>query len=93
MNKDELKDELTALQVKYEFDRKELFKKFAYANNPYKIGDIVSDHHTTIEIKKIGIYISYGESSCVYTGIQLNKDGKPSKKQDTTTVYQMNIDK
>jgi hypothetical protein len=93
MKQDDLKIELARLQLQYEIDRKEVYRKFAYANNPYKIGDVISDHHTTIEIKKIGVYISYGESSCIYTGTQLNKDGKPNKKQDATTIYQINIGK
>lgn len=93
MNKDELKQKLTALEKQYELDRKEIFKQYAYANNPYKIGDIISDHNTTIEIKSIGVYISYGESSCIYKGTQLNKDGKVNKRQDNTTIYQINIGK
>ena len=93
MTKDELKKELANLQLQFESDRKEIYKKFAFANNPYKKEDIISDHHTTIKIENIGVFVSNGEPSCVYTGIQLNKDGKPSKKQDRNTIYQNNIGK
>jgi len=93
MTQEELKKELKELAKKYEQEKFEVYKKYALANNPYKIGDFVTDHVATIQVQKIGIYISDGVSSCTYTGIQYNKDGKISKKQDHTTAYQMNINK
>lgn len=91
MNKNELNTKLNELLEKYERDRRNIQREYAFSNNPYKIGDIIKDHHTTIKIEKINLHISYGEASCVYTGIQLNKDGKPSKRQDCNTIYQCNI--
>jgi hypothetical protein len=70
-----------------------VYKRYALANNPYKIGDLVTDHVATIKVEKITFHVSYGESQCVYTGTQLNKDGKVNKKQDHNTVFQQNIEK
>jgi hypothetical protein len=64
---------------------------YAFSNNPYKIGDFITDHVGTIKIEKIKFSVYFGGSECVYIGTQYNKDGKVSKKQDRNTIYQSNI--
>lgn len=93
MTKQELKEQLITLYYQYELGKKVVFKNYALSNNPYYIGDIVTDHVASIKIESIGIHVSNGEAECRYEGIQLNKDGKPSKRQDHNIIYQQNIGK
>lgn len=92
MTKEYLTSELKKLSDKYEIDKKVLYREFAFSNNPYKEGDIISDNTTTIKIEIIKWSYNYdGASYCVYHGTQLNKDGTVSKKQNDTTIYKSNI--
>ena len=91
MTKEELEQGKKDLEIEYDKKRYALYRQYALANNPYNIGDIVTDHIASVKIEKIGIYVSFGESCCTYTGIQLNKDGKPNKRQDHTQIFQSNI--
>ena len=75
------------------YKRKEdLMKEFVRANDPYKIGDKVTDHFGTIiiESKKY----DWGFSSypgAVYFGVELKKDGTPTKKLSKRNVWQSNV--
>lgn len=91
MTKEELKEHLSQLETRHRQDITTLYKEYELSNNVYKIGDIISDHSTTIKIEKIKVSILFGESQCVYEGTQLKKDGTPSKKQNNTTIFQSNI--
>ena len=91
MNKDELKSALKEAANEYELKKSEIYGMYAFSNNPYKIGDIISDNVGTIKIEKIKFNVSFGESECVYIGTQYNKNGEVSKKQDHNTIYQSNI--
>lgn len=74
--------------------KKALAKKFAFANNPYKIGDIVTDRIGSIKIDKILYSIKTSSSdypSCIYEGIELTKKGLPNKKGNRRNVYQTNL--
>ncbi len=84
---------LNELSTEYDKKRREINRQYAFAHNPYKIGDRITDHVATIEIQKIQavVHLSGSLPSCVYTGIQYNKDGTVSKKQDHNTIYQSNI--
>lgn len=90
MTKDELKAKLASLEKEYELNQRGIYREYALANNPHKIGDIIKDHIKTLVIEKIKVYISFGESECVYYGIILTSAGKPSKNQDQC-IYQSNI--
>lgn len=91
MTKEEYNNEIKS--IKEECDRKltELAKRFALANNPYKIGDIIKDHYHIIQIQKIGISLIYSVPACVYSGIQLTAKLQPAKRQTDTTMYQRNV--
>lgn len=91
MTKEQYYEKLKAIEKQYEEIKKSLYREYAFANNPYKVGDFITDHAATIQIEKIQVYYSYDMPACVYTGTQYNKDGKVSKKQDHNKIYQNNI--
>lgn len=86
---------LATIQAKFEVDKKTLAKEFAFANNPYKIGDIITDHNNTIKIDTIkwamGRYWETELPYCVYYGVALKKNGTPNKKGTIEAIYQTNI--
>ena|ERR1700741_1393616 len=60
------------LDDKFKQDIQELSVKFAFANNPFQEGDIITDGITTIEIFSISVMISQAKLPfCVYKGKQL----------------------
>jgi hypothetical protein len=92
MEQREYKERLAALLTQYEADKKKLHREYALSNNPYKIGDMFTDHQGTIRIEKISTYLSSWDfPQCVYTGIIINKDGKESKvKNNRRNAFQQN---
>lgn len=93
MNLLEYKEKLAELEKVQKLERAELMKSYVKANNPYKIGDIVSDHCTTIKIESMGFDWGYYNPCATYFGVEINKDGKPNKRGNKSRVYQSNIDK
>lgn len=91
MTREDLDIALNAASTEYDKKRVALLKEYALANNPYKVDDFITDHAATIQIKAIKFYLTTDNPQCVYEGIQYNKDGKVSKKQDHNTIYQSNI--
>jgi hypothetical protein len=66
-----------------------VIKEYLDANNPYKVGDIVTDHIGSIRITEIRY--SHNPLSCVYYGIVLKADRTTStKKGDYRLCYQTN---
>lgn len=91
MSKQELEHKLKELQQEYDLKKKEVMKKFCYANNPYKIGDKFTDHIGTISIEKIGYSLtSTGIPCCNYYGAELKKDGTPKKNNNKRIAWQSN---
>lgn len=70
---------------------KDLALQYAKENNPYIVGDVITDHVHTIIIESIGYWLALGEPQCAYTGVWLKKDGNPNKLGEKHTVYQSNI--
>jgi hypothetical protein len=66
-------------------------KKYAFSNNPFKIGDILQDHYQIIEVSEIKFTITIMRPECVYKGIKLTKKLKPLKNGEKTTMYQSNV--
>jgi hypothetical protein len=91
MTREQYYAELKEVELAYEKAKKEVYRKYAFANNPYKLGEFITDHVATIQIEKIRAYKSFDLPQCVYTGTQYNKDGSVTKKQIHNTVYQSNI--
>ena len=88
MTKETLDKQLTQLLADYEQSRKELIKRYCIANNPYKIGDVFTDHFGRIKIEKITYSIH--SMCCVYFGPELKKDGTPKKSGAVSSAYQKN---
>lgn len=92
MQYEEYKQQVNNLEKEFEQKKIELIKYYVNSNNPYKIGDNVTDHMGTIQIEKI----TYGFSTiskipcAIYRGIELKKDGSP-KKQNRRDVWQTNL--
>ncbi len=92
MTSEELKEQKAALKSVYESNEKKLIREFCDSNNPYKIGDIFTDHIGIIKIEQIGYDYSSinGTPCCIYKGSILNKDLTPTKKKEKTrTAYQL----
>jgi hypothetical protein len=93
MTAEELQAALKEAEQKYELERIGLFKKFCEAKNPYKIGDVFTDHIGSIRIQKFRYSISNYpvENSCmIYEGIELKKDGTPKKNNPIRRAWQSN---
>lgn len=109
MTKQEYDEKLKVIEENYDLLKKDLYKNFAFANNPYKVGDIITDHIGSIKIEKIRFkrppYNFLPTSpecvyegiellpQCVYEGIELTKKGEPKKNESRRIVYQDNINK
>ena len=90
----EYKDKVKTLEDKLEWDKTELMKQFVRENNPYKVGDIVTDHIGSVKIEKLGYSWGFNSNPCAtYFGIEINKDGTPNKKGKTRTAFQSNLEK
>ena len=71
----------------------DLKKEYAKANNPYKIGDIFTDHIGSIEITEcVGAgQIGYIDEPCmVYNGYILTAKGERRKDAATRSAWQSN---
>ena len=91
MNYEEYLLEVKKLESEFENRKVELMKEFVRANNPYKIGDKVTDHIGSIIIEKMGFAWGFGNKPCAtYTGLELKKDGTPNKMGDKRMVWQSN---
>jgi hypothetical protein len=68
-------------------------KEYAFSNNTVKEGDIVEDRNGKIKVEKIFYSSGYlrGFPCCVYRGVELKKDGTPTKKGDKRDVWQTNL--
>ena len=92
MEYNEYEDKLRLLKKEHEEKRMQLIKEYVDSNNPYKIGDVVTDHVCSIIIEKIKYHISLSGFPCaVYYGPELKKDGTPKKNGNKTYVYQINL--
>ena len=89
MTAKELQEKCMALQRECNEKQMELRKQYAIEHNPVKVGDIVSDHHHTIRVEKMGIY-GYPIPIMRYQGTELTKQGVPKKRQPVigTPVFQ-----
>lgn len=70
---------------------KELDVKCANENNDVKVGDSFTDQSGTILVERISVYITYGGMpTCLYYGLELKKDGTPTKKGTRRDAFQIN---
>ena len=88
-----LEIEISNLEKFFFQNKKDIIKRYLSENNPYKVGDIFTDHIGSIKIENMGYSISLreiGESCMTYSGKIINKDGSFSKKGLIRTAYQSN---
>ena len=92
MTKETLYNQLAQLLEDYEQQKKELIKSYCIANNPYKVGDVFTDHFGSIKIEEIkytaGTIIR--GPGCVYFGPELKKNGTPKLSGARRKAYQTN---
>lgn len=89
MTKLELEKELNIIDLEYNLEKKKAINKYCDANNPYKVGDIFTDHIGSIKIEKI-MYDYSLSLCCVYFGSELKKDGTPRKDGNKRNAWQTN---
>lgn len=91
MDKQEFINRLSEIKQRFQKEVDELGKQYAREHNPYKVGDIISDHIGAMQIERVqvvlGAYVSvsFNEPYCRYYGIQLKKDGTPLKTSRPNT--------
>ena len=86
MTKETLDNQLAQLLADYEQQKKELIKSYCIANNPYKVGDVFTDHFGSIKIEEV-TYSAHSRC-CVYFGPELRKNGTPKKNGAVRCAYQ-----
>ena len=77
--------------LRNQFDNEVRLLKSLYCNynNPYKVGDVFTDHIGSIIIESISDHFT-GNPCCVYYGVELKKDGTPRKDGSKRHAYQSN---
>lgn len=88
----ELNEQIAYVRKEAEQAVDTLRKRYAIANNEYKIGDIISDQFVTIRIEDLK-YSRNAVPCMVYYGTRINKDGSDNKKGDKEHIYQSNVKK
>ena len=92
MNHEVYLQKVKELEKEFKNKKVTLTKEFITSNNPYKIGDKVTDRIGSIIIEKIGYSWGYDNKPCaIYSGLELRKDGIPTKRGLRRTVWQSNI--
>jgi len=93
MTQEEYKNKIAELTEKFELDKQTVRREYAFSNNPHKVGDVVTDHIGSIWIEKIQFTTDFISNlpCCIYTGVELKKNGTPTKKVNRRTVHQTNI--
>jgi hypothetical protein len=90
MTKEQLRTELDIIHSDYAENVERVKITYCKANNPYKIGDIFTDHIGSIKIEKIIFDLSSNELCCVYFGVELKKDLTPRKDNSKRNAWQSN---
>ena len=94
MNLEEYNALIKQAEEDFLLKKKQITRDCALSNNPYKVGDVITDHVGSIKIEKIKYAFGrFGElPCCTYEGVILNKNGEPSTKKDNKRgVWQNNI--
>jgi hypothetical protein len=92
MTQEEYKSKFDEINNDFQLKLKSLGKDYAFSNNPFKIGDIVTDHIGSIKIEEIKAYLSrFPYPCCVYYGTEYTKKGEPNKRGIKRAVYQPNL--
>lgn len=86
---------LKEINERFEKEKKELAKEYAFSNSTYSIGDIITDSVGSIKIELIQYTVGGSFYSkhpqCVFSGVELKKDLTPTKKGEKRKIYQSSI--
>ena len=96
MNIEEVRKQLTDLEIEYKKQVRKLKIEYARTLIKYAKGQTISDHHQTIKIDSISLAFSYfsdGFPEPIYLGQLLTKAMKLHKNGNRGKVYQSNIQK
>jgi hypothetical protein len=91
MTHGEMRLQIKHLTIKFESDKKDIIRTYLNSINPYKVGDIISDHIGKLQIEEWKYRTLESEPDLVYYGTELKKDGSPMKKQTQRAVYLSNV--
>jgi hypothetical protein len=92
MKPGDYKNELKKIEEDYRKEKTKLHIRYAKACNPYKVGDVISDHCDTIKIEKITFTMASSDfPCCLYSGPKLKKDGSSYKNNSYSRIHQTNI--
>lgn len=91
MSEQEYKQKLSDLKNQFDKDKQKIDREYALSKNPYKIGDIVKDHHSILKIESVKWGYCYGGVDCIFKGVELKIDLTPSKKQLNTEMWLDNV--
>lgn len=92
MTQEEYKKALVEIEAEAIKKKNSVHKQYALAHNNYNVGDIFTDHSGSVLIEKIEVFLGMSRSvpCCIYFGLELKKDGTPTKKGTKRYAYQCN---
>lgn len=90
MELEEYNNKKQELYDQYKKDGRRLALDFAISHSSVKKGDFVTDHIGTIKVESFGLFPD-NTPSMIYKGIEYTKAGKPTKKGNKRSVYQINL--
>jgi hypothetical protein len=85
----ELNQKQKDLLNEYQSNLNSLIKKYCLLNNPYKVGDVFTDHIGSVLIEDIRFHFG-ALPCCIYFGAKLKKDGTPKVNGSKRSAYQSN---
>jgi hypothetical protein len=93
MKEQEYKDELDQLEKNFQSEKKYLAIRYANKNNPYMVGDVITDHIGSGKIISwFACMGSYSLPSLIYRCENLTKKGTTNKREPKRDIYQSNIE-
>ena len=95
MTQEEYEKNIELLERRHNIERNKLHKEYAYANNPYSIGDIIestTSHLLRIEGIAVGFRYMCDIPECIYRGVRIRKkDLTPFKTGEKMKFYQTDV--
>ena len=88
MTIEEYKNKIKELEEKHRIEKQNTTRFFVNKNNPFKIGDILTDGESIIKYLTTSIYIGFdGIPTPVYNGTELTKKLLPTKRGNTVKLF------
>jgi len=95
MNLENYKEQKRDIERQAEKEKTYLLMKFIDLNNPFTVGDIITDHMGSIRYDKLNYTTSGSERGDIplpiYIGVELKKDGTPKEIPIVREVYGLNV--